>query len=631
MPPAKKPEPLLRTPEDQIGKVETFKRDANMIRDGLAQEFRNEDADISAVAEQIAKSHGIYLEYNRAKTGREKDWMYMVRISVLGGGSFNAAQWAIIDDCADKYCDNNPFGGPSIRLTTRQCIQYHWIKKPAMISLVQDIAKTGFFTLNGCGDNTRNVMACPLSKYSDICDAHAKATEYGNYFQLPARPHIEVFAIDPAYLRDDEDGKKYDYGAKLLNRKFKISFSAAHRDPQSGIIVPDNCVELRANDMGIAPVLEDEKVVGYQVYVGGGQGEKNGKPTFAALGQPLGVFTEDNLKHGLHSIVKVHEEWGDRKNRHWARLKYVIHKQGIEWYRDAVAEKSATFDAPIPDFDYGKRDLHHGWTTLPTTGKLAYGAYIECGRLVDTEEGDDPEDQSGNVSGNGQLKRMVRGTLEAFPETEVMITPNQDLLFTNIDPDAKEDFEGKLSDYGYGQRKGKAYSKLRVLSGACVGLPTCRLSYTRSEQFEPWLLDQLDAMGYGDTAESIGITGCERQCFRPATKTLGWVGQGPDMYMLKLGGSEGGTHLGTALIHDDKLYMRQVKREDVPKVCAALIDFYNDNKQDGEDMGAYHRRVGVAAILEFLGGRDDVKHVLEKTAPATFLPYGTMNADAPCT
>jgi len=626
MPRPTSPEPNLRTPDDQLGKVEVMKLESNMVRDGLPVEFRNDEPDISGVAEQIAKSHGVYLEYNRAKTGKEKDWMYMIRISVPGGGSFNATQWAILDDAADKYTDHNPHGGPSIRLTTRQNIQFHWVKKADLIPLVQDIAKTGFFTMNGCGDNTRNVMGCPLSKYSDLYNAHAKAHEFGNYFQLPAQPHIEIFAIDPTFVREAD--QKYDYGPKLLNRKFKIAFSAVHRNPDTGELAFDNCVELRTNDLGVAPIVENDKVVAYQAFIGGGQGEKNGKPTFAALGLPFGIFTEDNLRKGLHSIVKVHEEWGDRQNRHWARLKYVVQKQGIDWYRDAVREKGAAFEPPREDLDPGPRRLHHGWMTLPNTGKLAYGAYIECGRLVDTQEGDDPDSASGNVTGNGQLKAMVRQTLETFPGVEVLITPNQDLVFANIEPDAKEDFTAKLAEYGYGKRKGKAYSTLRVLSGACVGLPTCRLSYTKSEQFEPWLIDRLDEMGYGDMHESIGITGCERQCFRPATKTIGWVGQGPDMYMLKLGGAEDGRHQGTALVRDDKLYLRQVKREDVPKVTAALFDYYNDNKSDGEDMGAFLRRMGGDAVIDFLGSREDVKHTLEKTHPAPYLPLGVMSCEA---
>ena len=83
-----------------------------------------------------------------------------------------------------------------------------------------------------------------------------------------------------------------------------------------------------------------------------------------------------------------------------------------------------------------------------------------------------------------------------------------------------------LQKYGYGKRNGKEYSALRLRSGACVGRDTCRLTYTDSEQFEPELVDQLEELGWGDVETSIGITGCERQCFRPSTKAIGLIGTG---------------------------------------------------------------------------------------------------------
>ena len=159
-----------------------------------------------------------------------------------------------------------------------------------------------------------------------------------------------------------------------------------------------------------------------------------------------------------------------------------------------------------------------------------------------------------------------------------------------------------------------------MLSGACVGLPTCRLSYTESEQFEPELMDELEAMGYGEMAESIGITGCERQCFRPATKTIGWVGQGPDMYMLKLGGDVAGRHQGTALVEGDDLYLRQVPRDRVATVTAALFDFYLANRRDGEDMGAFNRRMGDAGILAHLKDNPKTAALTEKTHKAPYQP-----------
>ena len=135
-----------------------------------------------------------------------------------------------------------------------------------------------------------------------------------------------------------------------------------------------NCVELRTNDIGIAPVIKSDgsgsaKVEGFQVYVGGGQGQQSGKPTISALGEPFGLFTEENLMKGLDAIVRVHKEWGDRHNRHWARLKYLVTVKGIEWFREQVRNLdgvgSINFEPPIEDYDYGNIVLHLGWVKQP--------------------------------------------------------------------------------------------------------------------------------------------------------------------------------------------------------------------------------------------------------------------------
>ncbi len=616
------PEPYLHTPEAEWNGNERIKLAGGLL-DGLPQAVNdNVEQSLSAEAEAIAKSHGIYLEYNRAKTGKEKDWMYMVRISVPGGGAFLPHQWKVIDDISRRYT-TSPEGRQSIRLTTRQNIQFHWIRKADLAAVVRDIAKSGFFALNGCGDNVRNVMGCPLSKFSTLVNVHELAHRYGTYFQLPEGPHIQIFGVDTAYDRVAAEQRvgspgRFEYSPTLLNRKFKVAFGSAHRNAETGDVEMDNCVELRTNDLGIAPIIEDGKLAAYQLYVGGGQGEKNGKSSFSTLGEPLGVFTPDELHAGMDAVVKVHQDWGDRKNRHWARLKYVVHSQGIGWYREQVKAAGASFSDAIEDYDVGPRRLHHGWQTQESNGKAAFGLWVENGRLIDRGEDDGAKaDGMGSASGRGEkLQSLVSALVEKF-DAEVMVTANQDLLLTNIDPAAKADFDATVTEFGVGTRKA---STLRMKSGACVGLPTCRLSYTDSEQFEPELLTKLEAMGYGDISESIGITGCERQCFRPGTKSIGWVGQGPDMYMLKVGGDEGGRHQGTPLVEDGKLFLRQVKRDDVPLVTAALFDAWKVNGQGGEDLGAYHRRIGHAGILTALRGNQATAHVTEKSAPATYEP-----------
>jgi sulfite reductase (NADPH) hemoprotein beta-component len=603
----KKPfEPNFRTPQDKLAKEEINKVNSNGIRGQLKEHFNDHSqADLIWESEALAKSHGIYLEFNRALSGEEKDWIYLIRISIPGGGPITHAQWRLFDELSEKY-GITPEGHGTLRLTNRQNIQFHWIKKPHVIEIVKRIAESGFYSLNGCGDNTRNIMACPLSHFSDVFNANAWAKKAADYFQLPLEPFIEVFSIDPKFIRKPDES--FDYGKNLLNRKFKISFSTVHKDLQTGKLVADNCVELLTHDMSVAPVIENNKIARFQIYVGGGQGERNGKPSLATLGQALGQVSEDKLLKAMDAVVRVHKEYGDRENRWFARLKFVIKKKGVAWYRQEVESLLGfKLDDPNPQLDYGDRQLHHGWTQQPSNGLWSYGAFIENGRLSDHGP-------------NGKLKSMVRDIMNKYP-TEFMITPNQDALFTNLPESAKKDFESDLAKYGFGKRNGKTYSSLRLHSGACVGRDTCRLTYTDSEKFEPELIDELETMGWGDMKESIGITGCERQCFRPATKTIGLVGSGLNRYQFKLMGDESGRFQGKPLISttEEKMYLRSVPREKVAIVIDALFKNYKKNALNDEGLGAFHRRVGPDALIAHLQNNPDTKDLMEKPADTAYV------------
>ena len=91
--------------------------------------------------------------------------------------------------------DSKSCSRSSLRITTRQNIQLHWIKKKDVVNTISEIAKSGFFTINGCGDNTRNVMGCPLGKSSDIFDSNKWAQKIGKYFALPPSAYVEIFEI----------------------------------------------------------------------------------------------------------------------------------------------------------------------------------------------------------------------------------------------------------------------------------------------------------------------------------------------------------------------------------------------------------------------------------------------------
>ena len=113
--------PNFRTPHEELCKEELNKLNSNGLRDNLTGELRNDKPDIIWEAEQLAKSFGVYLEYNRAKTGTEKEWMYMLRISNPGGGPINREQWLVFDELSEKYT-TSPEGDTSLRFTTRENI-----------------------------------------------------------------------------------------------------------------------------------------------------------------------------------------------------------------------------------------------------------------------------------------------------------------------------------------------------------------------------------------------------------------------------------------------------------------------------------------------------------------------------
>lgn len=672
----------LKTPQENFSSVERAKLSTNGLKvaikdrnseSNLYTQLRDTDfEELDDVAETLAKSYGIYLEFNRAQprtndTKNKKDWMYMVRVPIPGGGPITRKQWDILDDLSSEYTSSDSYTGkscPSLRLTTRQNVQFHWIKKKDLVEAVRRIAKSGFYSINGCGDNVRNVMGCPLSYYSNIYNANEWAQKAGKYFQLPTSAYIEIFEIDPNYVRKEGDNingqiseNKFQYAPNLLNRKFKIAFSAIHFDDDGKKVIPDNCVELRTNDIGVAPVIgnhdwnsnRENKISAnsnlidkFQIYIGGSQGERIGHSTFSALGSPLGKVDKEDLLKVLDAIVSIQQEWGDRQNRHWARMKYILQKMGMEWFRNRVYDVSdgISLEKPDPNLDYGSRNLHHGWIKLQHREeerdhlrynldsdhmRFCYGAFIENGRIIDDSQ-------------NGRLKEMVRYLVDNY-NSEIFITPNQDLLFGNISESEKKYFENDMIKlFGYGFRttstkdneyrevsKKRRYTPLRLLSGSCVGRDTCRLAYTDSEKFEPYLIDILEPR-WGQMSESIGVTGCERQCFRPATKTIGWVGTGFNMYMLKLGGTEDGRNQGWPLIDSDtnEIYLRNVPKKDVAKITDALFEFYTTNmlsletherRQGG--MGYFFRRIGPKTIIKWLKSNPNTKDLMKPLPPSS--------------
>lgn len=600
----------------KLSKDEQYKLDNTLLGgEKLRDELKDlSKPDIDKSVQINIKSHGIYIQTDKdlQRTG-VKDFSFMVRIPFWGGGDITSEEYLKISKLAEKYSFDE-FGNPSLRLTTRQAIQFHRVKKSQIINLVRELIKLDRITLNGCGDNTRNPIACPVK--SDFFNATELANRIGQYFRLPVKGHLIVFDKDAKY---DSNSASFNYGKTGLPRKFKMGIAGYHFNKETGEGHYCNCTDILSNDIGIAPVISDNNVNGYQVYVGGGLGQKNGKVTLAVLGIPFAVFrTEDDLLKGLDALVDIQQTFGDRENRYWARFKNVIIKKGLEktnykieniiydkekleqvqgFGADCLREKVQNYNVPFEppvNIELGKLDKHIG-QIKQSDGKYSYGLWVQNGRISDSNE---------------NIKKTIEKVMEEV-EPNIRLTVYQDLLFTDLEKEDVEKIEIILKESNY-----QFPSEVRKESLACVGLPTCGLAVSDSERYFDPLLSELEKLGISNIqGVSIGISGCERHCSRNVRHEISIEGKGYGYYQLKLMfGKKEENDIAQDIVFKGEKYLRQIHKDDLPSLINFLVKNYEANKHEDENtISVFHKRIGIEAIIELINNDIKLSLLLEKT------------------
>ncbi|MFT5387962.1 MAG: sulfite reductase (NADPH) hemoprotein beta-component, partial [Candidatus Omnitrophota bacterium] len=145
----KKPfEPNFNTPKEDFTKEEINKLNKEVVFTQMSNEMRDDsNTDVAWEVEQIAKSFGFYLEFDRGIKG-EKNWMYMIRIANPSGGPLSREQYIAYDQLSEKH-GIKPNKIPTLRATTRQTFQFHWINKEGVIDICKSMAEVGQSSLNG--------------------------------------------------------------------------------------------------------------------------------------------------------------------------------------------------------------------------------------------------------------------------------------------------------------------------------------------------------------------------------------------------------------------------------------------------------------------------------------------------
>lgn len=543
-----------------LSKNELLKQRAPTLAGNLAATLADPAADrFSEDDEQFLKFHGAYQQDDRDLRKTGKKYIMMIR-GRIPGGIMTSAQWLVFDDLATRY------GNDTLRVTTRQSIQFHGVVLSGLGPLIKKINESLLSTLAACGDVSRNVTASPTpattpARADVIADTHLVADALS-----PVTPAYHSIWIDNVQLDlDSPENKEFVdplYGQTYLPRKFKTSF----------VIPPVNDMDVFTNDLGFIAIVEGGRLVGYNLAVGGGMGRSHGnEQTFPRIADVIGFLPRERLVEVAKAVLTIHRDFGDRTNRKHARLKYVVEERGAEWVRDEVNRRTGNALAAARPYQFTTTGDLYGWHRA-VDGSLFLTLFVETGRIKD-------------VSGH-QLKTALRRVAEKFPHIEFRLSANQNVILANVPEADRAGITALLAAHGV--KTDNQASVLHAASMACPALPTCGLALAESERWLPGMIDRIEKLsaelGLGGEEIIIRSTGCPNGCARPYMAEIAFVGKGPGRYQLWLGGDVSGTRL-------NRVYREVVKDGDIENELRPLLARWRDERQSGERFGDFATRV----------------------------------------
>jgi sulfite reductase (NADPH) hemoprotein beta-component len=547
--------------ETKLEHVEIIKTNSNYLRGGIVEGLKNPVT--GALEEddtQLTKFHGIYQQYDRdsvvqrRKQKLEPLYSFMIRARVPGG-ICTPRQWLAMDDLAVKY------GGGSIRLTTRQAFQLHGILKRKLKLTVASINASLLDTIAACGDVNRNVMCTPNPEQSEIhAQVYAAAATISEHLTPQTTAYHEIW-LDQKKVESTPD-KEDIYGETYLPRKFKIVVA----------IPPSNDVDIFAHDLGYIAIVENGKLIGFNVTVGGGMGASHGDlETFPLLAQVIGFCSVDQVNQVAEHVVKIQRDFGCRTNRKHARFKYTIDDRGIDWFKTELNTRLGWDLEPEKHFEFTSTGDQFGWSEN-FDGSWNLSLFIQNGRVIDTQ--------------TLQLRSAIKKVAE-LNVGDFRITANQNLIIGKLSTDQKQKVTDILDFYDVLKNNSKSLTQLNGM--ACVALPTCSLAMAEAERYLPTLLDKIEQIqlkhGVADRAIITRMTGCPNGCARPYMAELGFVGKGPGKYNMYLGGEFTGKRL-------NRMYRENINEETILDELDNIFADYSKNSNIGEWFGDFVIRKG---------------------------------------
>ncbi|MBU6265979.1 MAG: nitrite/sulfite reductase [Sphingomonadales bacterium] len=492
---------------------------------------------------------------------------YMLRVAVPYG-TLSSAQMRMLGDIADKY--DRGYG----HFTTRQNIQYNWIKLDEAPDILADLATVEMHAIQTSGNCIRNISS---DQY-----AGAVADEI-----VDPRPYAELLrqwsSFHPEFL--------------ALPRKFKIAVIASDTDRAA----------MRLHDIGIKLVRNAAGELGAAFYVGGGMGRT---PMIAPLVREFVPL--DQLITYSEACLRVYNRHGRRDNKYKARIKILVHELGKDEYTRQVEAEFAHLltqgiEPPLaelerikaqftdPAFERGLSDAvdrsdpdFARWVDRNTLKHKAPGYAVAVVSLkpVGGIPGDATADQI----------RLMADLAKQYSFDELRVTHAQNIVFPHVRKADLPALWSKLEAAGLGTPNLDQIGDII----ACPGLDYCSLANARSIP----VAQKISERFAGGKEAAIGelklkISGCINACGHHHAGHIGILGvdrKGTENYQLLLGGSEGadcslGTITGPGFSEDG-----------VVDAIETVTDVYLAQKQDGERFLDTYRRIGMTPFKEAIYG-----------------------------
>jgi sulfite reductase (ferredoxin) len=416
---------------------------------------------------------GLYTQRKQGLDGRQtghlephelEDEYFMLRVRV-DGGALTTGQLRAIGEVSRDYARD------SADITDRQNIQLHWVRVEDVPAIWERLEGVGLLTTEACGDCPRVVLGSPVAGISkdELLD-----------------PTWAIEEIQRRYVGNPDFSN--------LPRKFKSAVT--------GMLTNDVVHEI--NDISFVGVQHPRLGPGFDLWVGGGLS------TNPRLAERLGVFVrEEEVPDVWAAVTSIFRDYGYRRLRHKARLKFLLADWGVEKFREVLEEEylgRALPDGPAPEPTPDRGD--HVGAHEQKDGKFYVGVAPTVGRV------------------SGTLLLELADLVESYGSQRVRLTPHQKLLVLDVPRRRVNTLTRKLAALGLEANP----SVFRRHTMACTGIEFCKLAYVDTKGMatrtigvlEERLADVIDAI---DVPLSIHVNGCPNSCARIQVADIGLKGQ----------------------------------------------------------------------------------------------------------